>query len=77
MAWLAEYAAKFGMEIDAYVLITHHAHILATSGVDDSIPDSHEKFTLTADSVQVCGKPQPGSSMENLVDAVGRQHPLG
>ena len=32
LKWLAEYSIKFAMGIHAYVLMTNHAHILATPG---------------------------------------------
>ncbi len=37
LGWLAEYSVKFGMDIHAYMLMTDHAHILATPRGEGSI----------------------------------------
>ena len=37
LAWLSEYAKKFGMDIQAYVQMTNHVHLLATHQGEESI----------------------------------------
>jgi putative transposase len=44
LKWLAEYSAKFGMDIHAYVLMTNHTHILATPRAEDSIPKTMQSL---------------------------------
>jgi len=37
LAWLEEYSVKTGCKIHAYVLMTNHVHLLASSGTSDAI----------------------------------------
>lgn len=37
LSWLQEAAERYGLTIHAYVLMTYHAHLLATPEHDDSI----------------------------------------
>jgi REP element-mobilizing transposase RayT len=59
---LAEYAAKLGMDIHAYILMTNNVHILTTSQGEGSISKTMQSLgrdSMCATSITAIADPEP------------------